>query len=408
MKMMNKYLLSLLLIIPFCFAACTDDDNEERNKGSEELILSSTESDVILNVISPESNAITFNWGSGSNHGTNAAITYSFQLAVKGDDFQNPYSTEFGKGIRSSSYTMSALNEILLNQFQVVPDNEIELEARVVATIHSSSEETQVSNIIAVKLKSYKSITTTLYILGPAANGYGLDDAIAMNSVTGSAGEFTWSGLLKAGDLKFVTTKKSFLPAYVQGVDASHLYLRESDEDTHPDAYFAITTGGNYRITLNVITLAIKIDKLTGPDYSALWFVGDASGWNFVPMTVDASNPFVFHYNAELSVGKFKIATVANSFEDNVLFIRPAVADQGPGSDLGYIVTSKNSNSTDDSWNITTAGTYKITLNQKTKKISIVPFTPYASIYLVGDATPSGWNLPSTTSMTTVDAYKFT
>jgi len=35
-------------------------------------------------------------------------------------------------------------------------------------------------------------------------------------------------------------------------------------------------------------------------------------------------------------------------------------------------------------------------------------FTPYAGLYLVGDATPNGWDLTDATAMTAMDAYTFT
>ena len=42
-------------------------------------------------------------------------------------------------------------------------------------------------------------------------------------------------------------------------------------------------------------------------------------------------------------------------------------------------------------------------------KIDIIPFTPYAMIYMVGDATPSGWSIDNATPLTaTADPNKFT
>ena len=405
MKNINKILLSILFILPLCFISCTDEDNMELNKGSEELILAATESEVVLDVAAPETNAVTFSWGAGSNQGTNAAITYSFQLAIKGTDFQNPISQEFEKGDRSAPYTMEGLNEILLTSFGIEPDNEVEIEARVVATIHSDKVEPLVSNIVSIKLTTYKPVAKNLYIIGPAANGWSADKGIAMNKLTGVAGGFTWTGQLKSGLFKFITTPGNFIPAYSKGADDAHLHFRESSDDPSDDN-FEIEVGGTYRITLNIITLAINVEKLVGPDYSDLWFVGDATDWKFRSMTIDALDPFVFHYNAELTTGDFKIATI-DSFDDNTPYIRPKVANQGPGTDLDYVVSSKNDNSSDDKWKITTPGAYKISLDQKTKKISIVPFTPYSMIYLVGDATPGSWTLANATPMTVVDDYKF-
>jgi hypothetical protein len=52
---------------------------------------------------------------------------------------------------------------------------------------------------------------------------------------------------------------------------------------------------------------------------------------------------------------------------------------------------------------------YKIKLDTRDMKIDIVPFIPFEMIYLVGDATPNGWDIGNATTMTaTADPYKFT
>ena len=163
-----------------------------------------------------------------------------------------------------------------------------------------------------------------------------------------------------------------------------------------------------YRVTLNIINLAIHIEALNSPEYDRLWFVGNPSGWNFKELTVDALDPFVFHYNADLTAGgEFKIATL-NDFDDSVVFFRPAIDGQGAGTDLNVVKWSKNENANDYKWNIA-GGVYKITLNTQTMKIDIVPFTPYSMIYLVGDASPNGWSIDNATPMAAVggNPYKF-
>ncbi len=50
----------------------------------------------------------------------------------------------------------------------------------------------------------------------------------------------------------------------------------------------------------------------------------------------------------------------------------------------------------DYKWNIT-GGVYKIKLDTRDMKIDIVPFVPFEMVYLVGDASPNGWDIGNAT-----------
>src|SRR5690606_1078135 len=62
----------------------------------------------------------------------------------------------------------------------------------------------------------------------------------------------------------------------------------------------------------------------------------------------------------------------------------------------------------DHKWNITDAGPYKITLNLRENTIHITPFVPYENLWIVGDATPTGWNIDAPTPMVRQSEYIFT
>ena len=68
--------------------------------------------------------------------------------------------------------------------------------------------------------------------------------------------------------------------------------------------------------------------------------------------------------------------------------------------------------SPDNKWQITTAGAYKIKLNitPGANTIEIKPFTAPAQLWIVGDATPAGWNINSPTPLVkdAIDPYVFT
>lgn len=55
------------------------------------------------------------------------------------------------------------------------------------------------------------------------------------------------------------------------------------------------------------------------------------------------------------------------------------------------------------------AGAYKIALDVRSMTIAIEPFTPYTQLWMVGDATPAGWNIDDPTPLEPVagDPYTF-
>src|SRR5690606_11225927 len=150
---------------------------------------------------------------------------------------------------------------------------------------------------------------------------------------------------------------------------------------------------GLYKISVDVIDMTFQAEPLAVSPYNELWIVGSAvpKGWdigNADAMIQDTSDPFVFTFNEELVTGEFKIAT-AKDF--GAQFYRPTSADQS----IAETDIQLSAGDPDYKWNITEAGPYKITLNLRENTIHITPFVPYENLWMVGDATPVGWNIGS-------------
>ncbi len=200
-------------------------------------------------------------------------------------------------------YKNEELNEILLNNFGVEVNKEVVLEARVIATIAAEGIEPEISNLQRLSVKTHKPITKTLYMLGDATpNGWNAGEATEMRPISNVPKGFTWTGSLSPGNVKFITTLGEFAPSYNKGESDTKLYLRESFDDPY-DEQFEITEGGTYTVKVNLITMTISIVRGEGPEYSELWFVGNPTGWSFQPMAVNPVDPFIFHYNDDLSAG---------------------------------------------------------------------------------------------------------
>lgn len=157
-------------------------------------------------------------------------------------------------------------------------------------------------------------------------------------------------------------------------------------------AYFTINVKAYYQFL-----------RLIGSATPAGWSTGDA-----VPMEVDANNPAVFTWKGPMTAGEFKISTQESvSWDSGFDWLHPATAGQSlTATDYAIVV----SGGADNKWVIPDGGegTYSITVDQKARKIFIGK--PLAKIYIVGSATPIGWNLGNAISMErdATDVAKFT
>lgn len=375
------------------------------------LAISSSDSSLVLNQVNQNAAAVTFNWTTGTNKGTNSAIDYTFQLDKKGNNFANPVSMEMGRQVYTLSYTTAQLNDSVLKHWNITPGTAVDLEARIVANVAGTSLAQQISNIKGITVTPYKPVSSTLYIVGDAtANGLNAGTADSLTRDPLVPGLFHYQGTLTAGHFKFITTLGSLLPSYNEGTDSNHIILRQSNSD--PDNQFVISNTSVYEISVNLITLTIGYTPAALPLFKELWIVGDATpnGWNInVPnkMFVDVYNPFVFRYNEVLNVGEFKIPTALGNWNGD--YYRPLTNDPSITDTTATLVLG-NTNPPDNKWKISTAGPYKIELNISTNSIHITPFTPYTSLWMVGDATPVGWNINTPQPMvpTPGDPYTFT
>jgi hypothetical protein len=373
------------------------------------LAITASDSALVLNQENQNSNAITFRWTTGTNNGTNSAISYTFQIDKKGNNFANPIVIDLGKQVYSLSYTVGQLNDSVLNHWSIAPGTAADFEARIIANVAGSSLPPQISNTKEIGVTPYQPVSSTLYIIGGATlTGWDNNKAEALTTDPANPGGFIYQGTLLPGNFKFITTLGSFLPSYNMGADSSKLIFRTSDAD--PDNQFTINEASVYKVSVNLISLTIKVEKLAQAPYSKLWIIGDAvpRGWDISTpdsMFRNPNNAFIFKYNQILKAGEFKIPTAATG-DFGVPFYMP-LTNHPDLSETG--VQLVQSGGDDFKWNITNPGAYKITLDLLGMSIHIVPFQPYTKLWIVGDATPNGWNIDNPSVMTaTSDPNVFT
>ncbi|WP_020597320.1 SusE domain-containing protein [Spirosoma panaciterrae] len=121
----------------------------------------------------------------------------------------------------------------------------------------------------------------------------------------------------------------------------------------------------------NAVPLSITTYSPVVALYDALWMVGDATpaGWNIdkpTPMVQDPGNPNLFTYSGNLSAGEFKIPVATGDW--GTKFYRPLVNHPA----LTETGVQLRAGDPDTKWVISTAGSYKVSLNIKELTISIV------------------------------------
>lgn len=381
-------------------ASCGDNDYTELSKLSEELAIKASSSEVVLTEKNHAASGITLEWTAGTNFGSGNRINYTLELAEASTNFADPVIVKEGvQQVYNWSPSTEELNNLVINNFGITPGGSVSLNARVIATVSGldRSDATQVAST-SFTVTTYQEVTRTLYLLGDATpGGWSADNATEMSRTDN--GIFTWTGLLDAGSLKFITTLGSFLPSYNNGGNGT-LVLRTSDDQ--PDEKFTISEKHAYKIDVNLLDMTVKIVLTDGlrPPYDMIYLVGNETGWGFEAMNPDPIDPFLFRIGKFFTKGgEFKFGTSKGSWENMYKVTQPNApyTDQSVEFVKGF--------DPDNKWflkdNEINLG-YKICFDTRpgSERMIMTLFTPYQNMYLVGDATPNGWSLDDATPMT--------
>lgn len=392
-----KYIYTFIAMAASVLASCDDNDYAELEKGSTELALTANKSEVILSEKDHAVEAIGLAWTTGTNHGTGNRITYTLELAEAGSEFSNPYSVlENQQQIYGWNPTVEELNDIVREQFNAVSGQTISLDARITASVMGEEEVQTASTCFSVT--AYEPVTSTLYLIGDATpNGWSADNATEMARVDN--GVFTWTGNLTHGSFKFITTLGQFLPSYNNTGDGKLVYRTSDDQ---PDLQFSIDEAHCYKVTVNLLDMSIAYSQTEGvtPPYSELYFVGNETDWGFRRMSQDPLDPFLFRIGVFFTKGgEFKFGTADGSWEN----MYKAAHANAPYTDTA--VEFVKGFDPDNKWVLDASEinlAYKICLDIRpgAERMMMRLFTPYSEMYMVGDATPNGWDLGNATPMT--------
>ena len=135
------------------------------------------------------------------------------------------------------------------------------------------------------------------------------------------------------------------------------------------------------------------------PVSSELYMVGDATpnGWDIANATAmtPASEAGVFTYQGGLSPGSFKLAVNQEDCWCQDFYTKDP-------SDSTVLIYNEGGSGDDLQWRITEGGQYLIAVDLIARTISIESFEgpAFSTLWIVGDATPSGWTVDTPEEMT--------
>lgn len=142
------------------------------------------------------------------------------------------------------------------------------------------------------------------------------------------------------------------------------------------------------------------------PVSKTLYIIGSASpnGWsadNALELTSQA-DPTVFVYQGGLGAGTFKFITTKGQF----------LPSYNKGADNTKIVLRTSDSDPDEQFSITETAVYKVTVSLLDLSITYekVDLPAYSEIYMVGDASPNGWDISNATKLvqSATDPFVFT
>ncbi|NJY62271.1 SusF/SusE family outer membrane protein [Salinimicrobium sp. CDJ15-81-2] len=388
------YAVAFALVVGVMSGSCDSDELEDPSLQNVDNELALRISDENLDLEERFiGNELSFNWSTGTNRGTGAAIKYTLEIDLAGNDFSDPLIT-LAEGVKnqySANIDHGTLNHRLLNS-GLEAGNNYELEARLTAEVTDASVEDQVSKM-TFSVTPYKPVSSRLFIVGDATpNDWDISKATELTSGN-QRRVFVYEGKLSEGNFKFAVSRDDCW--------CQDFYTKDPDNDNEivyneggsgEDVQWTITEEGTYRLRVDLLNKTIEITPVEDAPFSELFIVGDAteSGWNVdapAAFTQSELDPFVFIYEGNFAPGEFKIfaGPMGDWCGD---WYRPQVDDKG--IENGAVVQAPGCEP-DNTWLVTeeTAGRYRISLNTATNTIRFNK----VNLHMVGDAGPNGWNI---------------
>ncbi|MBD8390368.1 SusF/SusE family outer membrane protein [Dysgonomonas sp. BGC7] len=383
----------LLFVVLLGFASCNDDDDNQ--SAADILTISTSESSIVLDQGNRNETAITFKWNKGQDRGPGTSITYCFEMDIANNDFQTAIPLEeLGPDVFERSFTVRELNSLILNYWKKAANEPITLEAKVIARVEADKFIKPEISKVTITVQPYFISSMPIYIIGDATPaGWNIAGAIKMTEIEPGV-KYSYKGTFTQGEYRFIEGRESDVPTYEQGNSQTSLVFVEKGKDSYNN--FKIEKSGKYEIIIDLVKGIHESEYY--PEYERIFMVGDATpnGWDinsaFEFTWTKGTDEFV--YEGLLSTGRMKFPLEERSWFTSFLMPMTTVETDLSKTQMQVVPTG----GVDNQWEITEAAFYRITLNLEKKTIIFekygeLIYPKYKRIFMVGDATPNGWDI---------------
>lgn len=384
---MRKIAKFLLLCLPILSAGCSDDDVRYSIETPEDtLLLSVSEESVELKHNQKNDPAVTFTWQEPAKREGVSELSYYFKMDIADNSFATSIDKiEVTSSERTLSFTNKEMNDMLM-AWGIAPGESAEIEAELIA--QPENTDVYMKPVVSKVRFSVTSYSVQLYLVGSATPaGEDAANAILMKEVA-AAQQYSWTGFLNPGKFYFPMSKDGTGGAYGRGDDDNHLAYKEDGNATP----FEINHSGYY-------TLLLDLDAETISYEERVWMVGDATpnGWDLLQSTEleRQAGSRVFKWKGLLTKGNLKFPLKVDEYVWEGPFLL-ADRDGTPAEGTSAIHYVEHcSPSADYRWYVSEMAIYEITLDLDKMTVRFDKESlglPWSEIWMVGDATPGGWN----------------
>lgn len=417
MKPLNKFLL-LMVAMVFTFAACTKVEDLPYYENGTAVTLAASKTAIAPTAADSSINVVTFSWTNPGYATDSSNQKFVLEIDSAGRNFSKK-AKKVINGSLNAALTGKEVNNMMAD-FGFTPGQKFSFDIRVISS-YANNNEQLASNVIKLDITPYLVPVT----LVPSSSA---PLVLEVSNATNNAVSFNWNASPYGANtinyaLQLDTAGGNFANPQVKQLGTS-LTAGYTVNDLNTAAIAAGVIGGSTKnVEFRVVsylgagytsvlgysnTVTIRVTTFT-PVPATLYIVGDATpgGWsNPVPLPSQQ-----FSRIDEVSYGIVINLTAGKSY----LFL-PVNGDwshkYGGSSATGGTLLSDGAVPGSNTPAPAVTGTYQIVVNFQTGTYTVTPFsTPIPdNLYIVGDATPGGWNNPvplPSQQFTKIDAVSY-
>jgi len=420
MRYINKFLF-LSTVITFVFTGCHKVADLPLYKNGTAVTLSASKTSITLTPADSANNVVTFSWTNPEYATDSSTQKFILEVDSSGRNFSKE-TTSVVSGKLSISFTGLQLNNILAG-FGFIPGQTFSFDMKVTSSYGNNNEQLK-SNVITVKITPY---VVPVTLVPSSSNAL----VLQVSNATNTAISFNWNSSPYGINtinyaLQLDTVGGNFTNPQVKKYGTG-LTTSFTVNDLNTIAIAAGVIGGStknveFRIVSYLGTTyttplaysnAVNISITTfTPIPPVLFIIGDATplGWNNNP---GLSPTQQFTRIDGVSYGIVINLTAGGSYlflpEDHNLWTHK----YGGASAVGGALLADGAVPGSNTPAPATSGTYKIVVNFQTATYTVTSVTTTIPpvLFIIGDATPLGWNnnsgLSPTQQFTRIDAVSY-